>query len=154
MVVILMLSFLDQQILIWLILIFSKLHIYLHGTLIPQMVQLQNTTPKMSNWKYRACHFFIYSLFTTGRGVAQLGSATVLGTVGRRFESYRPDHLNPLIFLEYVNVKHATFLAKWLKNWHINWHISGFDSQTLVLAGIIYSQVQGVYVGGWVWLFL
>lgn len=25
------------------------------------------------------------------RGVAQLGSATVLGTVGRRFESYRPD---------------------------------------------------------------
>ena len=27
------------------------------------------------------------------RGVAQPGSATVLGTVGREFESRRPDHL-------------------------------------------------------------
>ena len=27
------------------------------------------------------------------RGVAQPGSATVLGTVGRKFESCRPDHL-------------------------------------------------------------
>ena len=27
------------------------------------------------------------------RGVAQSGSAAVLGTVGRRFESYRPDQL-------------------------------------------------------------
>src|SRR5690606_10781684 len=29
------------------------------------------------------------------RGVAQPGSATVLGTVGRRFESARPDHVQP-----------------------------------------------------------
>lgn len=28
------------------------------------------------------------------RGVAQPGSAAVLGTVGRRFESYRPDHFH------------------------------------------------------------
>ena len=33
------------------------------------------------------------SLFSDdSRGVAQPGSATVLGTVGREFESRRPDH--------------------------------------------------------------
>ena len=31
------------------------------------------------------------------RGVAQPGSATVLGTVGRKFESCRPDHFTTLV---------------------------------------------------------
>ena len=31
--------------------------------------------------------------------MAQPGSAAVLGTVGRRFESYRPDHLLIILFL-------------------------------------------------------
>ena len=34
------------------------------------------------------------------RGVAQPGSATVLGTVGREFESRRPDHLKRFEQLE------------------------------------------------------
>ena len=33
-----------------------------------------------------------YILEASVRGVAQPGSATVLGTVGRKFESCRPDH--------------------------------------------------------------
>ena len=32
------------------------------------------------------------TIFFDSRGVAQPGSATVLGTVGREFESRRPDH--------------------------------------------------------------
>ena len=35
----------------------------------------------------------ISSIADDSRGVAQPGSATVLGTVGREFESRRPDHL-------------------------------------------------------------
>ena len=34
-------------------------------------------------------------MITEERGVAQLGSAGALGALGRRFESCRPDHLNP-----------------------------------------------------------
>ena len=33
-----------------------------------------------------------------GRGVAQSGSAPVLGTGGRKFESCRPDHYNHSVF--------------------------------------------------------
>ena len=33
------------------------------------------------------------SIADDSRGVAQPGSATVLGTVGREFESRRPDHI-------------------------------------------------------------
>ena len=36
-----------------------------------------------------------YELRSYERGVAQLGSAGALGALGRRFESCRPDHLNP-----------------------------------------------------------
>ena len=35
----------------------------------------------------------ISMFFDDSRGVAQPGSATVLGTVGREFESRRPDHI-------------------------------------------------------------
>ena len=50
------------------------------------------------------------------RGVAQPGSATVLGTVGREFESRRPDHFMKIkispgtgkafadVFIEYQNL--------------------------------------------------
>ena len=36
----------------------------------------------------------ISMFYDDSRGVAQPGSATVLGTVGREFESRRPDHAN------------------------------------------------------------
>ena len=36
-----------------------------------------------------------YELRSYERGVAQLGSAGALGALGRRFESCRPDSLNP-----------------------------------------------------------
>ena len=36
-----------------------------------------------------------YELKSYERGVAQLGSAGALGALGRRFESCRPDSLNP-----------------------------------------------------------
>ena len=38
------------------------------------------------------------------RGVAQLGSAGALGALGRRFESCRPDHLNPSYTREFPRV--------------------------------------------------
>ena len=54
-------------------------------------------------------------------------SDTILGIIGRWFESNRPDHSNTHIFLEYVNFKDATFSVKR----HSICHISGLEIQTL-----------------------
>ena len=45
------------------------------------------------------------------RGVAQPGSATVLGTVGREFESRRPDHLKFKKILTVVEPRLSPSLA-------------------------------------------
>ena len=47
--------------------------------------------PKGSGLK-KTSNFVIKVIERRLRGVAQPGSATVLGTVGRKFESCRPDH--------------------------------------------------------------
>ena len=49
--------------------------------------------PKGSGLK-KTSNFVIKVIERRLRGVAQPGSATVLGTVGREFESRRPDHAN------------------------------------------------------------
>lgn len=36
-------------------------------------------------------------IITLSRGVAQLGSALAWGARGRRFKSFRPDQLNPVL---------------------------------------------------------
>ena len=41
------------------------------------------------------------------RGVAQPGSATVLGTVGREFESRRPDHIVTKVTIESCSFIHS-----------------------------------------------
>lgn len=65
---------------------------------IPRRTGQQGHPEKNANFS----SFSSFSLFpspavncsqSASRGVAQPGSATVLGTVGRKFESCRPDHL-------------------------------------------------------------
>ena len=50
-------------------------------------MRLKGNSPKKTS------NFVIKVIKRRLRGVAQPGSATVLGTVGREFESRRPDHL-------------------------------------------------------------
>ena len=62
---------------------------------------------KDSYFWYKNCSRNCFILFDS-RGVAQPGSATVLGTVGREFESRRPDHL---FFID-IDPKLNCWLAK------------------------------------------
>ena len=56
------------------------------------IILLERSIILVQNWS----KIFSWSA-NDSRGVAQPGSATVLGTVGREFESRRPDHLKNLL---------------------------------------------------------
>jgi hypothetical protein len=66
------------------------------------MFRLNNKTKKSKQHKISlkrlqfllALKRFVTYTFLSARGVAQLGSATALGAVGRWFESSHPDHFS------------------------------------------------------------
>ena len=70
------------------------------------MFQLNNKTKKSKQRKISLKRFqfilalgrFVTYTFLSARGVAQLGSATALGAVGRWFESSHPDHFFFLLY--------------------------------------------------------
>ena len=67
------------------------------------------------------------------RGVAQPGSATVLGTVGRKFESCRPDHFSKMQILRFEPCLGLALVA-----WQSHRFDSGLRVTPVILRKVLY----------------
>jgi 1,4-dihydroxy-2-naphthoyl-CoA hydrolase len=86
--------------------------------------------------------------YRTRRGVAQLGSAPVWGAGGRRFKSYRPDHLKKLfIYQNYLKIYAVITLLQekvvgiWTKEINLEIVQQRSEGTMLEYLGIVFTAV-------------